>query len=218
MLCPLKIKITQFPKGFHLNTFFTSSVGRCRSKDGIHFLPIQQIRLSRALFYSSLFISNSFSCTEISTTSFFRYIPASQPCTEQYYLWLYFDGPLWLYVNIADSLSYVLMVLVDFWPVEQFDRALCSHGTVQYFCSSHWTVKSKYVQEKRVITRLVYPCSQYLFAIFLSFSSSVTPHPCSHTFAVQKFGRSRCSHLAVQIFDSAGQKLTSILAFKFLNG
>ena len=41
----------------------------------------------------------------------------------------------------------------------------------------------------RVKTRLVNPCSsrsQYLFAMFLSFSSCVTTHPCSHAFAVQK--------------------------------
>ena len=39
----------------------------------------------------------------------------------------------------------------------------------------------------RVTTRLVNPCwscSQYLFAMFLSFSSCVTTHPCSHSFAV----------------------------------
>ena len=41
--------------------------------------------------------------------------------------------------------------------------------------------------------------------IFLSFSSCVTTHPCSHAFAEKKFSRSWFSHLAVQIFDRTGQ-------------
>ena len=60
-----------------------------------------------------------------------------------------------------------------------------------------------------VITRLVNPCSscsQYLFTIFLSFSGCVTMHSCSHAFVVNKFSRSWCLHLAIQIFYRTGQK------------
>ena len=42
--------------------------------------------------------------------------------------------------------------------------------------------------------------------IFLSFSGCVTMHSCSHAFVVNKFSRSWCLHLAIQIFYRTGQK------------
>ena len=52
-------------------------------------------------------------------------------------LWLYFGGPLCLYVNMADSLATFSRYWSNFWPVEKSVRALRSHGTVQYFCAVH---------------------------------------------------------------------------------
>ena len=104
----------------------------------------------------------------------------------------------------------------NFQLVEKFDRALCSHETVQYFCAVDTELSSRNIsKQSEKITWLVNPCTQYLFAIFLSFSSWVNTHPCSHAFAVERFCWSRCTHLAVQIFD---RTLTPILAFKVFNG
>ena len=55
---------------------------------------------------------------------------------------------------------------------------LCSHGTF----------KSSYFQTKQVLTRLINPCSQYLFAIFLSFFQLSNHAP------MQKFSRSLAVH------------------------
>ena len=76
----------------------------------------------------------------------------------------------------------------------------------QIFALFTWNFWNVIFPSKMSNNILVDPCWQYLFAIFLSFSSWVTKCPCNHTFAVQKFGRSPCWPLAIQIFHCTGQK------------
>ena len=123
-------------------------------------------------------------------TVFYYYLPFSL----LFYLFIYY---LFWTNKLSRAAFGYQRAAEEFWLTDKCQRSICSHGTVQYFCSVQTELRNTVeFQPLSVVLPPLLAKSADLANPKMTSPSWFSTHQCTHSFTVQQLVRLLSSHLA----------------------